>query len=59
MVVRLGEMRILRRLLRGVTARLESSLTPPQSSASATSESRKRKADGTGTSGRTGRMAKR
>jgi len=57
MVVRLGEMRILRGLLRGVTAKLESSRTPPQSSASATSESRKRKADGTGTSGRTGRAA--
>ena len=60
MVVRLGEMRILRGLLRRVTARLESSHTPPQSSASATtSESRKRKADGTGTSGRTGRTVKR
>jgi len=57
-VVRLGEMRILHRLLRGVIATLESSLSPPQSSASATSESRKRKADGTG-SGRTGRTAKR
>ncbi|KAI9442566.1 SET domain-containing protein [Lactarius indigo] len=47
-VVRLGEMRILHRLLRGVTARLESS-----------HESRKRKADGTVTSGRAGRTVKR
>ncbi|KAF8264796.1 SET domain-containing protein [Lactarius quietus] len=64
-VVRLGEMRILRGLLREVTARLESSQarTPPQLSASTTSESRKRKADGTGTSGGgrtgTGRAARR
>ncbi|KAI9455472.1 SET domain-containing protein [Lactarius psammicola] len=56
-VVRLGEMRILRGLLRGVTARLESSRTPPQSVGA--SGSRKRKADGTGTSGGTGRTAKR
>ncbi|KAH9058770.1 SET domain-containing protein [Lactarius vividus] len=56
-VVRLGEMRILRGLLRGVTARLESSRTLPQSGGP--SESRKRKADGTVTSGRAGRMAKR
>jgi SET domain-containing protein 6 len=48
-VVRLGEMRILRGLLRGVTAMLESSRTLPQSSGA--SESRKRKADGTGRAG--------
>ncbi|KAH9033284.1 SET domain-containing protein [Lactarius pseudohatsudake] len=59
MVVRLGEMHILRGLLRGVTARLDSepSRTPPQSGGA--SESRKRKADGTVTSGRAGRTAKR
>ncbi|KAH9083935.1 SET domain-containing protein [Lactarius deliciosus] len=56
-VVRLGEMRILHGLLRRVTARLESSRTPPQSGGA--SESRKRKADGTVTSGRAGRTAKR
>jgi len=56
MVVRCGEMRILRGLLRGVTARLESLRTPPQSSGA--SESRKRKADGTGSSGRAGRTTK-
>ena len=56
-VVRLGEMRILRGLLQGVTARLESSRTPPRSSGA--SESRKRKADGTGSSGRAGRPTKR
>ena len=56
-VVRLGEMRILRGLLRGVTARLEISRTLPP--ASGASESRKRKADGSGSSGLAGRTTKR
>jgi len=52
-VVRLGEKRILHRLLRGLTTRLETSHAPSLSSG----ESRKRKADGTGAGGR--RAAKR
>jgi hypothetical protein len=52
-VVRLGEKRILHGLLRGLTARLETSHAPSLSSG----ENRKRKADGTGAGGR--RAAKR
>ena len=52
-VVRLGEKRILHGLLHAVTARLEGNLSGSQSSG----ESKKRKADGTGTEG--GRAGKR